>query len=86
MTRDEFRQAYRAARLLPRKFACMSEMKKVPAETLGPALQCWTKRHENLGGGVAYSRAAAKSGRSFKKAVGIYLRAVKWRRLNMRAA
>lgn len=86
MNRNDFRQAYRATRLLPRKFACMAAMKNVPVQNLAPALQCWTKRHENLGGGVAYSREAARCGRSFKTAVRIYLRAVKFRRLNAQAA
>lgn len=79
MTRAEFRAAYRAARLLPRRFAAQAAFKAIPVEHIAPALHSWTRRHDSLGGGVAYAKGAARDGYSFRYALRLYLNAARRR-------
>lgn len=86
MTRAEFRAAYRAARLLPHRFAAQAAFKTIPVEHIAPALQSWCNRHDSLGGGLAYAKCAARNGYSFRHAVRLYLAAAARRRAARRHA
>ncbi len=78
-TRDEFRAAYRAVRLIPHKWAGTAAIKKVgPTEMLDAALRCWTAPVWR--GGAACAREAAANGLSFKKAIALHLQSVRHRR------
>lgn len=77
MTRNDFRLAYRAARLLPHKYACLAAMKNCDIDAFRAALRCRTAHVWR--GGIECSKEARRTGYSFRKAVSIHLRAVKYR-------
>lgn len=79
-TRNEFRAAYRAVRLIPHKWAATAAIKNVgPTDMLTAALRCWTAPVWR--GGVECAQGAAADGRSFKKAISLHLQSARHRRL-----
>lgn len=81
MTRQEFRTAYRFARLVfgGHKFAAIAMIKDgLSVELQSAALQC--RGASVWHSGIDCARSAARSGRSFKTAIRLHLRAVKHRR------
>jgi hypothetical protein len=80
-TRQRFETAYRIRRLMKHKYACSAELKKFDDfGMLRLALKCtFYPPGYFTSGGLHFSKQAAKNGYSFKKAVKMYLRAVKYR-------
>lgn len=82
-TREKFRAAFRATRIMRRhRVAGAAAVEKIAdTDMLVRAMRCWRYPDGyHTSGGVWFSRQAAKNGYSFKHAIKCYLRAVKYRR------
>lgn len=86
--KNAFAAAYRAARLIPHKFACAAATKALDEQALTAfpaAVNCWAFRREKPYS-VDAARCAAANGYSFKTAIRLHLRSARRRRWMRSAA
>lgn len=83
MTKTEWRRCYRAARLLPHRFACQHALNSLKGDGLLAAafdLALRLRLSHEWRGGVECAKIAAANGWSFRNAIKLHLGAVRGRR------
>lgn len=77
MNKSEFRKAYRAARLLQHKYACLAAHDGCTEEALRAAFRC--RLAHVWRSGIESAKNVRIQGYSYRKCISIHLRAVKFR-------